>query len=75
MRSTSTLPVPHPNSQPPTPTKLAGSGNFFDDEERGDLILFYNKVFVPEVRKFVLKFSPARVSSKLFLLLSLSYYL
>ena len=46
MRSSSTLPVPQPNSQPPTPTRLLGSGPAFDfsTEERGDLIQFYNKV-------------------------------
>lgn len=46
MRSSSTLPVPQPNSQPPTPTRLGGSGGAFDfnTEERGDLIQFYNTV-------------------------------
>ena len=50
IRSTSTLPVPTPSSQPPTPTRLAGTGSTFDyqewEEDRGDLIRFYNSVSV-----------------------------
>ncbi|XP_041375450.1 retinoblastoma-like protein 1 isoform X2 [Gigantopelta aegis] len=58
IRSTSTLPVPNPNSQPPTPTKLTGMGSTFDlGEERGDLIEFYNTVFVKRIKDFALKFS------------------
>lgn len=58
IRSTSTLPVPHPNSQPPTPTKLIGMGPTFEmGEERGDLIQFYNQVYVKKMKKFALKFS------------------
>lgn len=59
MRSSSTLPVPRPNSQPPTPTRLGGNGRAFDfsPEERGDLIQFYNSIFTDRLRKFVLKFS------------------
>lgn len=57
IRSTSTLPVPHPGSQPPTPTRLAGTGTQFEFEERGDLIMFYNMVFVPKLQKFAYKFS------------------
>lgn len=57
IRSSSTLPIPHPSSQPPTPTKLAGTGTHFEFEERGDLINFYNKVYVPKIQKFAYKFS------------------
>lgn len=58
IRSSSTLPIPAPNSQPPTPTRLAGSGSQFDyGEERGDLIMFYNQVYVPEMKDFIIKFS------------------
>ena len=58
IRSSSTLPIPAPNSQPPTPTRLAGSGSQFEyGEERGDLIMFYNQVYVPEMKDFILKFS------------------
>ena len=66
IRSNSTLPVPHPNSQPPTPTRLAGSGSQFEfGEERGDLILFYNQVYVPEMQEYIMKFS-SKVSSLLY---------
>ncbi|NWX43202.1 RBL2 protein, partial [Steatornis caripensis] len=40
MRSSSTLPVPHPNSAPPTPTRLTGANSDTEEEERGDLIQF-----------------------------------
>ena len=43
MRSTSTLPVPHPGSHPPTPIHLLTGGSD-TEEERGDLIMFYNQV-------------------------------
>ncbi len=61
IRSTSTLPVPTPSSQPPTPTRLAGTGSTFDyqewEEDRGDLIRFYNSVFVKKIKNFAMKFS------------------
>ena len=48
IRSESTLPVPLPSSDPPTPTRLAGTQSefVFEDrgENRGDLINFYNAV-------------------------------
>lgn len=59
VRSSSTLPVPHPGSQPPTPTRVAGTGTQFEFEERGDVIMFYNSVYLPELTvKYILKFSP-----------------
>ncbi|KAL4235049.1 Retinoblastoma-like protein 1 [Mactra antiquata] len=58
MRSSSTLPVPHPNSHPPTPTRMVGTGSNFEfGEERGDLIQFYNQVFITQIRKYALRFS------------------
>lgn len=57
IRSSSTLPVPHPSSQPPTPTRLTGTGTHFEFEDRGDLIMFYNTVYVPKLQSFALKFT------------------
>ena len=48
VRSESTLPVMLPNSDPPTPTRMAGTQSEFEfedrGEQRGDLIHFYNNV-------------------------------
>ncbi|KAK3785165.1 hypothetical protein RRG08_021963 [Elysia crispata] len=47
VRSSSTLPHPQPNSQPPTPTKFLGHAeNLNQEDERGDLIQFYNLVSI-----------------------------
>uniref|UniRef100_A0A8C8INJ8 Retinoblastoma-like 2 (p130) n=1 Tax=Oncorhynchus tshawytscha TaxID=74940 RepID=A0A8C8INJ8_ONCTS len=46
MRSTSTLPTPQPGSTPSTPTL-----------ERGDLIHFYNRVYIKQMRHFALLYS------------------
>jgi len=45
-------PQPHP-----TPGKLAGMSTISDGEERGDLIKFYNTVFMEKIQEFALKFS------------------
>ncbi|XP_043236670.1 retinoblastoma-like protein 1 isoform X1 [Amphibalanus amphitrite] len=46
---------------PPTPSRMAGTATSyqFEDrhEERGDIIQFYNQVFVEKVKAFVSKFS------------------
>ncbi|KAJ9576035.1 hypothetical protein L9F63_007135, partial [Diploptera punctata] len=57
IRSSSTLPVTQPPSAPPTPTHLAGTSTSFEHEDRGDLIKFYNTIYVPKVKVFALKFS------------------
>ncbi|KAL3858951.1 hypothetical protein ACJMK2_009197 [Sinanodonta woodiana] len=63
IRSSSTLPIPHPSSHPPTPTRLVGTGSTFDfGEERGDLIKFYNQVYINKLKKFALKFSSQNLS-------------
>ncbi|XP_054856396.1 retinoblastoma-like protein 2 [Eublepharis macularius] len=59
MRSSSTLPVPQPSSAPPTPTRLTGANSDLEEEERGDLIQFYNNVYTGRIRDFALKYSPA----------------
>jgi hypothetical protein len=57
IRSSSTLPLAQPPSAPPTPTHLAGTGSTFESEDRGDLIKFYNTIYVLKVKGFALKFS------------------
>lgn len=47
---------------PPTPTSMAGTSQNFGDEERGDLIKFYNTVYVPQVKEVANKFGFARSS-------------
>ena len=62
IRSDSALPLPQPDSCPPTPTRLAGTGTAFEFEDRGDLIKFYNTIFVKRIKNFATKFS--NVSAK-----------
>uniref|UniRef100_G1P2J3 RB transcriptional corepressor like 2 n=2 Tax=Myotis lucifugus TaxID=59463 RepID=G1P2J3_MYOLU len=62
MRSSSTLPVPQPSSAPPTPTRLTGANSDLEEEERGDLIQFYNNVYVKQIKTFALKYSQANVT-------------
>lgn len=57
-RSSSTLPMLLPNSQPPTPTRLAGTATQFEFDERGDIIRFYNEIYRKRIQNFALKFSP-----------------
>ncbi|XP_042293936.1 retinoblastoma-like protein 2 [Sceloporus undulatus] len=57
MRSSSTLPVPQPSSAPPTPTRLTGANSDMEEEERGDLIQFYNNVYTDRIKDFALKYS------------------
>ncbi|CAK6977974.1 LOW QUALITY PROTEIN: retinoblastoma-like protein 2 [Scomber scombrus] len=67
IRSSSTLPGPQPGSAPSTPNKnsssspspsssstVVGDG----EEERGDLIHFYNNVYIKQMRHFALRYSP-----------------
>lgn len=62
MRSSSTLPVPHPGSAPPTPTRLTGPNSDTEEEERGDLIQFYNNVYIEQIKEFALKYTSNAVS-------------
>ncbi|XP_029464412.1 retinoblastoma-like protein 2 isoform X2 [Rhinatrema bivittatum] len=57
MRSSSTLPVPQPSSAPPTPTRLTGANSDMEEEERGDLIYFYNYIYTEKIRTFAMKYS------------------
>uniref|UniRef100_A0A4W5NAD9 RB transcriptional corepressor like 2 n=1 Tax=Hucho hucho TaxID=62062 RepID=A0A4W5NAD9_9TELE len=58
MRSTSTLPIPQPGSTPPTPT-LGG------EEEQGDIIQFYNRVYIKQMHHFARRYSPSSSSAGL----------
>ncbi|KAG8437703.1 hypothetical protein GDO86_008418 [Hymenochirus boettgeri] len=58
----STLPVPQPNSAPPTPTKLPGASNNMEGEERGDLVQFYNNIYMEKIRGFAMRFSQANAT-------------
>ncbi|KAL0154532.1 hypothetical protein M9458_048795, partial [Cirrhinus mrigala] len=49
MRSSSTLPIPQPSSAPSTPTRAPG-GPQEQEEERGDLIRFYNHVYIKQIK-------------------------
>ena len=49
-------------SPPPTPTRPAATSTVVDGEERGDLILFYNSIFMDKLQAFALKFKRSRVS-------------
>lgn len=42
----------------PTPGGLAGTSTLYADGQRGDIIKFYNSVFVPRVRPFLIRFRP-----------------
>ncbi|XP_029909294.1 retinoblastoma-like protein 2 isoform X2 [Myripristis murdjan] len=71
IRSSSTLPAPQPGSNPSTPTNTASktasstAGSTLSDgeEERGDLIHFYNQVYIKQMRHFALRYSPSSPSA------------
>ncbi|XP_032681259.1 retinoblastoma-like protein 1 isoform X3 [Odontomachus brunneus] len=50
------------NATPPTPTNMIGTSQNFNGEQRGDLIKFYNTVYVPEVKEFANRFGSSRGS-------------
>ncbi|XP_016111701.1 retinoblastoma-like protein 2, partial [Sinocyclocheilus grahami] len=56
MRSSSTLPIPQPSSAPSTPTRAPG-GPQEQEEERADLIRFYNHVYIKQIKRFALRYS------------------
>lgn len=63
MRSSSTLPVPQPSSAPPTPTRLTGPNSDTEEEERGDLIQFYNNIYIEQIKDFALKYTSSATDS------------
>ncbi|XP_028285723.1 retinoblastoma-like protein 2 isoform X2 [Parambassis ranga] len=58
IRSSSTLPGPQPGSTPSTPNKTSSS-SCVAEEERGDLIHFYNNIYIKQMRHFALRYSPS----------------
>ncbi|XP_030587418.1 retinoblastoma-like protein 2 isoform X2 [Archocentrus centrarchus] len=62
IRSSSTLPAPQPGSAPSTPTNTSNITSFTssagEEEERGDLIHFYNNVYIKQMTRFALRYSP-----------------
>ncbi|XP_046481637.1 retinoblastoma-like protein 1 isoform X1 [Neodiprion pinetum] len=50
---------------PPTPTCMAGTSQNFGTQIRGDLIKFYNTVYVPQVKEFANKFTSRGGSTNL----------
>ncbi|XP_074533560.1 retinoblastoma-like protein 2 isoform X2 [Halichoeres trimaculatus] len=65
VRSSSTLPAPQPGSAPSTPNKTSSSSSAVceAEEERGDLILFYNNVYIKQMRQFALRYSTSSPSA------------
>uniref|UniRef100_A0A3P8RN51 Retinoblastoma-associated protein B-box domain-containing protein n=1 Tax=Amphiprion percula TaxID=161767 RepID=A0A3P8RN51_AMPPE len=72
IRSSSTLPVPQPGSTPSTPTNASNKTSSSSttsctvadgEEERGDLIHFYNNVYIKQMRHFALRYSPSSPSA------------
>uniref|UniRef100_A0A8C1NFS6 Retinoblastoma-like protein 2 n=1 Tax=Cyprinus carpio TaxID=7962 RepID=A0A8C1NFS6_CYPCA len=56
MHSSRTLPIPQPSTAPSTPTRAPG-GPQGQEEERGDLIRFYNHVYIKQIKQFTLRYS------------------
>ena len=77
MRSSSTLPAPQPGSDPSTPTAAPSSSTVSslspssslglpaaqEEEERGDLIHFYNLVYIKQMRLYALRYCPGSPSA------------
>uniref|UniRef100_A0A8D0CQ52 RB transcriptional corepressor like 2 n=1 Tax=Sander lucioperca TaxID=283035 RepID=A0A8D0CQ52_SANLU len=61
VRSSSTLPPPQPGSAPCTPN--TSSSSVVDGEERGDLIHFYNNVYIKQLRGFAVRYSASSPST------------
>ncbi|XP_043272516.1 retinoblastoma-like protein 1 [Venturia canescens] len=55
---------------PPTPSNMAGTEQNFGDERRGDLIKFYNEVYVPVVKEVANRLGLSRCGSVTSLTLS-----
>ncbi|XP_029614995.1 retinoblastoma-like protein 2 [Salmo trutta] len=68
MRSTSTPSTPTPHSSLPPPQQQDDEGGVVvggEQEERGDLIHFYNQVYIKQMSHFALRYSPSSSSAGL----------
>nr|XP_046249917.1 retinoblastoma-like protein 2 isoform X2 [Scatophagus argus] len=70
IRSSSTLPTPQPGSAPSTPTNTSNKNSCPSsstcsegEQERGDLIHFYNNVYIKQMRHFALRYSAGSPSA------------
>lgn len=64
IRSSSTLPAPQASSNNTPSSSSSSSGPITgDDAERGDLIHFYNNVYIKQMRPFALRYSPSPASA------------
>ncbi|XP_062847615.1 retinoblastoma-like protein 2 isoform X2 [Trichomycterus rosablanca] len=63
MRSTSTLPLPQPGSASSTPICTHGPEPEKEEEERGDLIRFYNNVYIKQIKQFALRYSSSSLKA------------
>ncbi|KAM8945912.1 retinoblastoma-like protein 2 [Pelodytes ibericus] len=62
MRSSSTLPAPQPNSAPPTPPHVAGVNWDMEENQRGDLVQFYNSIYIEKIQSFAKRYSNANLN-------------
>ena len=44
-----------------TPTRLTGANSDTEEEERGDLIQFYNSIYIEQIKEFALKYTSSGV--------------
>ncbi|XP_054895936.1 retinoblastoma-like protein 2 [Poeciliopsis prolifica] len=63
--SSSTLSAPQSDSAASTPTSASDRNfsSFVGEDKRGDLILFYNNVYIKHMRGFALRYSPSSPSA------------
>lgn len=53
--------------EPNDPEDLRGNGNVYGSESRGDIIHFYNKIFVKKMQNFAIRFSASATQNNLLL--------
>lgn len=48
------------------PEVVSGRNTIYGTESRGDIILFYNKIFVPKMQQFAMRFSTSSSQVKIY---------